>query len=73
MESYEDAAVGLMTKNEKGIPWMSRVTLHPKIVYSGPKLPTPVDEEHLHHLAHEQCFIANSIKTGVKIGDARGA
>lgn len=65
VDSYEDAAVGAMTKNEKGVPWLSLVTLNPKIVYSGEKLPTPADEEHLHHLAHEQCYIANSVKTEI--------
>jgi len=70
IDSYEDAAVGSMTKNDKGVPWMSRVTLNPQIVYSGEKLPTPADEEHLHHLAHEQCYIANSIKTEVLIQPA---
>jgi organic hydroperoxide reductase OsmC/OhrA len=67
VDSYEDTAVGVMTKNEKGVPWIGSVTLHPKIVYSGEKLPTPADEERLHHLAHEQCFIANSVKTAVTI------
>jgi organic hydroperoxide reductase OsmC/OhrA len=67
IDSYEDEAVGVMTKNESGVPWVSAVTLHPKIAYSGDKRPTPADEEHLHHLAHEQCFIANSIKTGVTV------
>lgn len=68
VESYVDAAVGLMTKNEKGVPWMSGVTLHPKIVYGGEKLPTPADEAKLHHDSHEQCYIANSIKTEVTVG-----
>ena len=67
LDSYLDEAVGVMTKNEKGVPWISLVTLHPKIVYSGDKRPGPADEERLHHLAHEQCFIANSIKTVVKV------
>jgi organic hydroperoxide reductase OsmC/OhrA len=67
IDSYDDTAVGLVTKNEKGVPWVSSVTLNPKIVYSGGKLPAPADEEHLHHLAHEQCFIANSIKTEVVV------
>jgi organic hydroperoxide reductase OsmC/OhrA len=67
VDSYHDEAVGVMTKNEKGVPWVSSVTLHPRIAYSGAKLPTPADEEHLHHLAHEQCFIANSIKTQVTV------
>lgn len=65
VDSYRDEAVGVMTKNESGVPWVSSITLHPAIAYSGDKLPTPADEERLHHLAHEQCFIANSIKTQV--------
>src|SRR5688572_8442960 len=68
IDSYEDAAVGTMTKNEKGVPWMSRVVLNPRIVYSGEKVPSPADEAHLHHLAHEQCYIANSVKTEIVVG-----
>ena len=68
VDSYIDEAVGVMTKNEKGIPWVSLVTLHPKIVYSGEKLPTPAEERHFHHSAHEQCYIANSIKSEVRVG-----
>jgi organic hydroperoxide reductase OsmC/OhrA len=67
VESYEDEAVGVMTKNEKGVPWVSAVTLHPKIVYGGEKRPAPADEARLHHLSHEQCFIANSVKTRVTV------
>jgi organic hydroperoxide reductase OsmC/OhrA len=70
VDSYQDEAVGIMTKNEQGVPWISLVTLHPRIGYSGDKLPTPEDEEHFHHLAHEQCFIANSIKTAVTVKGA---
>jgi organic hydroperoxide reductase OsmC/OhrA len=67
MDSYTDEAIGVLTKNEKGAPWVSLVTLHPKIVYSGDKKPSPEDEKKLHHLAHEQCYIANSIKTEVTV------
>jgi organic hydroperoxide reductase OsmC/OhrA len=67
VDSYEDEALGVMAKNENGVAWVSKVTLHPKIVYSGAKLPTAAEVEHLHHLAHEQCFIANSIKTEVTV------
>jgi organic hydroperoxide reductase OsmC/OhrA len=59
--------MGEMSKNDQGIPWVSAVTLNPWIVYSGDRLPAPADEERLHHLAHEQCFIANSIKTQVQV------
>lgn len=67
VDSYEDEAVGSMTKNEKGVPWVSSIVLNPKIVYSGDKSPSPADEEHLHHLAHAQCFISNSIKTTITV------
>jgi len=67
IDRYEDEAVGVMAKNENGVPWVSRVTLNPEIICSGDKLPAPADEKHLHHLAHEQCFIANSIKTEVEV------
>jgi organic hydroperoxide reductase OsmC/OhrA len=71
VDCYEDEAVGVMTRNEKGVPWVRAITLHPQIAYSGDKIPTPADEEHLHHLAHEQCFIANSIKTEVTVKSSR--
>src|SRR5204862_4337320 len=62
VDSYVDEAVGVVTKNEHGAPWVSAVTLKPKIAYGGQKLPQPADIERLHHLSHEQCFIANSVK-----------
>ena len=65
VDSYEDEAIGAMTKNERGTPWVSSVTLQPKIRYSGSKQPDPAEEARLHHEAHEQCFIAQSIKTEV--------
>jgi organic hydroperoxide reductase OsmC/OhrA len=67
ISQYEDHATGVVTKNEKGIPWVSVVTLRPRISYSGAKSPTPEEEEALHHAAHEQCFIANSVKTEIKV------
>jgi len=65
--SYDDEAIGAMTKNERGTPWVSSVTLQPKIRYSGSKQPSPAEEASLHHEAHEQCFIAQSIKTEVTV------
>jgi organic hydroperoxide reductase OsmC/OhrA len=65
--SYEDDAVGTMTKNERGSSWVSSVVLRPRIVYGGDKRPSPEEEERLHHAAHEQCFIANSVKTDIVV------
>ncbi len=67
VDRYDDEAVGMMTKNEKAFRGSAPSYFNPKIIYSGEKLPTPTDEEQLHHAAHEQCFIANSIKTEVTV------
>jgi len=67
IESYADEAVGVLTKNERRIPWVSAVTLHPRVVYAGDKRPTHEEEAQLHHAAHDQCFIANSVKTAITV------
>lgn len=67
VERYEDDAVGVLRKNERGAFWVSQVTLHPRIAYGGEKRPSAEEIDHLHHLAHEQCFIANSVKTEISI------
>jgi len=73
VDSYHDEAIGVTNKNQSGATWVSEITLSPKITYSGERLPTPADEQRLHHLAHEQCFIANSIKTQVTVGATKQA
>ena len=67
VDSYQDVATGEMAKNEKGVPWVSSVVLRPKIAYSGDKIPSEAEVAELHHQSHEQCFIANSIKTQVTV------
>jgi organic hydroperoxide reductase OsmC/OhrA len=71
--SYEDAAFGIMSKDEKGREWVTNVTLRPHIVFDGNKRPTDLEVEALHHEAHEGCYIANSVKTAVVVdGRAEG-
>lgn len=65
VDSYEDEAIGYLEKGENGKPWLARVVLHPKIAFSGDKQPTAEDLEKLHHKAHQECFLANSVKTEV--------
>lgn len=67
IDAYEDRAIGKMTKGPNGVPWVSEITLNPKITYAGPKQPTHEDEARLHHSAHDQCFIANSVKTKITV------
>ena len=63
VDRYFDAAVGVMEKNAQGKVAVTRVTLRPEVIFSGDKLPTRADIEHLHHTAHDECYIANSVKT----------
>jgi organic hydroperoxide reductase OsmC/OhrA len=67
--SYEDEAVGLMTKNEQGVPWISQVTLAPRVVYR--VSPSSEQEAKLHDAAHHGCFIANSVKTAITVSPRR--
>ena len=67
VESYEDNAEGILSKNEDGRLAMTEITLRPKIKFSGNNIPSQIKVEELHQLAHEKCFIANSVKTNIKI------
>jgi organic hydroperoxide reductase OsmC/OhrA len=67
VDSYDDDAVGVMSKNERGKLYVSRVTLRPRIVFAGGKRPGDAEIGALHHHAHEECFIANSVLTEVVV------
>jgi organic hydroperoxide reductase OsmC/OhrA len=67
VDAYEDRAVGVMTKNDKGKLFISKVTLDPTIEFSGEKRPTPEQIADMHHLAHQECFIANSVLTEIVV------
>ena len=61
---YEDNAEGVMAKNDQGRMAITRVTLKPLVTFKD-KQPSRAELDHLHHLAHEECFIANSVKTEI--------
>ena len=67
LDEYADDAVGHMEKNAEGRLAITRVELHPKIKFSGEKQPTEQELEEMHHFAHTECFIANSVKTIVSV------
>ena len=67
MDEYVDEAVGHMEKNAEGKMAITSVILKPRIKFSGDKQPTAEELEKLHHSAHDQCFIANSVKTEVTV------
>jgi organic hydroperoxide reductase OsmC/OhrA len=66
IDSYEDNAVGEMDEAESK-PWVSKITLDPKIEWSGDTRPTTDEIADMHHAAHEGCYIANSIKSEVVV------
>ena len=66
VDRYFDAAVGTMGKNAEGREAMLTVTLRPEVLFSGEHLPTREELADMHHKAHDECFIANSVKTEVR-------
>ena len=56
-----------MAKNSRGKLFVSKVTLDPRIAFSGAKRPSPDEIAELHHRSHEECFIANSVKSEVVV------
>ena len=65
VERYVDAAVGVMARNEQGKFAMTLVTLRPAVTFSGEHQPSRDELDQLHHKAHEECYIANSVRTEV--------
>lgn len=70
VDDYSDEAAGVMGRNAAGRTAMVRVTLRPRVVFSGERLPQRADIDSLHHRSHEECFIANSVKSEVVIEEA---
>ncbi len=66
VDSYRDVASGLLSKNADGKLAMTRVTLRPAVHFSGEQFPSRVEQEQMHERAHEDCFIASSVKTDVR-------
>ena len=71
VDHYRDEAVGTLARDSGGKLAMTRVTLHPAASYGGDKRPSRAEEDALHHAAHEECFIASSVKTEVTCEPAR--
>ena len=67
VDAYNDDAHGVMEKNAAGKLAMTKVTLRPLVRFSGAKLPDRAALDALHHAAHGECFIANSVRSEVVI------
>ena len=67
VSTYTDNAVGKVTKGADGGFWVSEIILRPQATVSSEKQPDKEMLTRLHHRAHKGCFIANSIKSEVRI------
>ena len=67
IDSYVDEATGTMGASPDGRISMTEVVLRPHIVFSAEKRPTAADSAALHHAAHEACYIANSVRSEVRV------
>jgi organic hydroperoxide reductase OsmC/OhrA len=66
VDCYLDRAEGVMGRNAEGKVAMLRVTLRPDVQFSGERLPPGPEVLRMHHEAHEQCFIAQSVRCEVR-------
>lgn len=67
LDAYEDDAVGHLEKGANGKLWMSHVTLKPRVRFASGVTVDKATLDEIHHRAHEDCFIANSVKTEVAV------
>ena len=66
VDNYADDASGVMQRNAAGKWAMTRVTLRPQVAFGGDRVPDADQLHALHHQAHDECFIANSVHTEVR-------
>ncbi len=67
VDSYADAAEGVLEKGADGRMAITRVTLRPQVEWGGERRPDAAVVTELHHRAHDACFIANSVTTSVTV------
>jgi organic hydroperoxide reductase OsmC/OhrA len=67
IEIYEDKAVAILEKNEKLRMAVTKLYLRPKITFTGDNIPDNTIIDEMHHRAHTECFIANSVLTEIII------
>jgi organic hydroperoxide reductase OsmC/OhrA len=72
VDRYFDAASGVMDKNADGKLVISCVTLRPDVQFSGDRLPSRAEIDAIHHAAHADCFITNSVKSQVLLKPVYG-
>jgi organic hydroperoxide reductase OsmC/OhrA len=67
VDRYEDEAVGTMARIAPQRQAITEVVLRPRIAFADGHAPDAHALDALHEAAHERCFIANSVKTAIRI------
>jgi organic hydroperoxide reductase OsmC/OhrA len=67
LDSYDDDASGTLEKGEGGRLWMGNVILRPRVRFANGTVVDDAMLGEIHHKSHEECFIANSVKTNVRV------
>ncbi len=69
VQRYTDRSIGQMAKNEAGKLAITTVRLNPEISFIGNLRPTAAQIAEIHHEAHQNCYLANSVTANITIGD----
>lgn len=67
VDRYTDEASGTLARNAEGAMAMTAVVLRPAVVFNGQRSPDAAQLSALHEQAHRRCFIANSVKSELRI------
>jgi organic hydroperoxide reductase OsmC/OhrA len=67
VERYDDDATGWLEPNEHRRLAITRVVLKPNVAFASGHRPDDATLDAIHEESHEQCFIANSVKTTITV------
>ena len=67
VDRYEDEPLAELGKNDKGKLMVARMTLRPRVMFSGATLPDEDAVRDLHKKAKENCFVGNSVLSQVTL------
>ena len=67
VDGYSDAAEAQMGPIGFGRQGILAIVLHPQVTFSGARAPDDAAVRQLHAVAHERCYIANSLRSEVRV------
>lgn len=66
VDHYDDEAEGVMAPDAQGRLAITTVTLRPRVRFGGSTAPDAAALQALHHRAHDECFLARSVRCEVR-------